>query len=178
MKLKTLLIGLFLIQFSFGQETTKSADTLLTPVVVKTQAEINAQRDQLKEAQKVQREKEKALKAEERARKAEERAQKKAQKAQERAKKAEEKAKKAEEKAQKNLEKANQEVLKIQNQIKKKQNELAREKNKYELKKNKSNFSAEDDLKFKGKFLKHEQKLNDLNAKLIKAQEKVRKYSR
>ncbi len=67
--------------------------------------------------------------------------------------------------------------MKIETQIKKKENELAREQNKYNVKKAKGNLSPNDDAKYKGKILKKEQEVNDLNLKLIKAQGKVNKYS-
>lgn len=178
MKFYTFVIGLFLMQISFAQETTTVKDTL-NPVlpVTKTEAELKAEKEKLKAEQKAQKEKEKALKAEEKAKKQAEKAEQQAKKAEEKARKAEEKAKKTAQKNKQNLAKAKQEVLKIETQIKKKENELAREQNKYNMKVAKGSLSPNDEAKYKGKILKKQQDINNLQLKLIKAQGKVNKYS-
>ena len=164
MKLHTLTLfaGLFVAQVSFAQvdEMGTMTDTT-TPVVApapveatqaQSQAELKAQKEQLKAQQKLQKEQEKAVKAE--------------QKAAARAKKNQER-----------LSKANSEVSKIEAKITKAKTDLAKEQNKYNLKKAKGALSPQDDAKFKGRILNKEQKINSLNLDLIKAKEKVNKYS-
>jgi len=68
-------------------------------------------------------------------------------------------------------------VSKVEAKITKAKTDLAKEENKYNMKKAKGALSPQDDAKWKGKILNKQQKINQLNLELLKAQEKVNKYS-
>ena len=169
MKLRTITLfaGLFVAQVSLAQveEVGSVIDTTITAPVITTveqatsEAELKAQKEQLKAQQKLQKEQEKAIKAEERA-------------AKEKAK-----AEKAAQKKKENLSKANSEVSKVETKIAKAKANLAKEQSKFDMKKAKGTLSPQDEAKLKGKLLDKQQKINSLGLDLIKAKEKVNKYS-
>ena len=169
MKLRTITLfaGLFVAQVSLAQveEVGSVIDTTITAPVITTveqatsEAELKAQKEQLKAQQKLQKEQEKALRAEERA-------------AKEKAK-----AEKAAQKKKENLSKANREVSKVETKIAKAKADLAKEQSKFDMKKAKGTLSPQDEAKLKGKLLDKQQKINSLGLDLIKAKEKVNKYS-
>lgn len=169
MKLRTITLfaGLFVAQVSLAQveEVGSVIDTTITAPVITTveqatsEAELKAQKEQLKAQQKLQKEQEKAIKAEERA-------------AKEKAK-----AEKAAQKKKENLSKANSEVSKVETKIAKAKADLAKEQSKFDIKKAKGTLSPQDEAKLKGKLLNKQQKINSLGLDLIKAKEKVNKYS-
>ena len=169
MKLRTITLfaGLFVAQVSLAQveEVGSVIDTTITAPVITTvdqaasEAELKAQKEQLKAQQKLQKEQEKAIKAEERA-------------AKEKAK-----AEKAAQKKKENLSKANSEVSKVETKIAKAKADLAKEQSKFDIKKAKGTLSPQDEAKLKGKLLDKQQKINSLGLDLIKAKEKVNKYS-
>ena len=169
MKLRTITLfaGLFVAQVSLAQveEVGSVIDTTITAPVITTveqatsEAELKAQKEQLKAQQKLQKEQEKAIKAEERA-------------AKEKAK-----AEKAAQKKKENLSKANSEVSKVETKIAKAKADLAKEQSKFDMKKAKGTLSPQDEAKLKGKLLDKQQKINSLGLDLIKAKEKVNKYS-
>ena len=190
MKLQTLIAvfaGLLIAQVSFAQEvgTTTDTTTVPTPVDVKPEAvmptENTAQTEATLEAQK------KSLEAQEKAQKAQEKLAKeqaKAQKEQEKLAKEQAKAQKEQEKLakeqakkQERLSKANQEVSKLEAKIAKAQTALAKEQNNLTIKKAKGKLSPQDEAKLNGEILDRKQDINDLNFKLLKAKEKVNKYS-
>ena len=152
-----------------GTVTDTVSSTVILGSDVATQAQqeaaLKAEKEQLKAQQQAQKEQEKALKAEEKALKEKAKAEEKAKKEAEKAKKAEEKAKKEQEKA------------KVEAKITKAKNDLAKEQNKFDMKKAKGALSPQDEAKFKGKLLKKQQKINSLGLDLIKAKERVNKYS-
>mgnify|MGYP006972113839 CR=1 FL=1 len=169
MKLRTITLfaGLFVAQVSLAQveEVGSVIDTTITAPVITTveqatsEAELKTQKEQLKAQQKLQKEQEKAIKAEERA-------------AKEKAK-----AEKAAQKKKENLSKANREVSKVETKIAKAKADLAKEQSKFDMKKAKGTLSPQDEAKLKGKLLDKQQKINSLGLDLIKAKEKVNKYS-
>ena len=169
MKLRTITLfaGLFVAQVSLAQveEVGSVIDTTITAPVITTveqatsEAELKAQKEQLKAQQKLQKEQEKAIKAEERA-------------AKEKAK-----AEKAAQKKKENLSKANSEVSKVETKIAKAKADLAKEQSKFDMKKAKGTLSPQDEAKLKGKLLDKQQKINSLGLDLIKAKEKLNKYS-
>lgn len=169
MKLRTITLfaGLFVAQVSLAQveEVGSVIDTTITAPVITTveqatsEAELKTQKEQLKAQQKLQKEQEKAIKAEERA-------------AKEKAK-----AEKAAQKKKENLSKANSEVSKVETKIAKAKADLAKEQSKFDMKKAKGTLSPQDEAKLKGKLLDKQQKINSLGLDLIKAKEKVNKYS-
>lgn len=169
MKLRTITLfaGLFVAQVSLAQveEVGSVIDTTITAPVITTveqatsEAELKTQKEQLKAQQKLQKEQEKAIKAEERA-------------AKEKAK-----AEKAAQKKKENLSKANREVSKVETKIAKAKADLAKEQSKFDIKKAKGTLSPQDEAKLKGKLLDKQQKINSLGLDLIKAKEKVNKYS-
>ena len=169
MKLRTITLfaGLFVAQVSLAQveEVGSVIDTTITAPVITTveqatsEAELKTQKEQLKAQQKLQKEQEKAIKAEERA-------------AKEKAK-----AEKAAQKKKENLSKANREVSKVETKIAKAKADLAKEQSKFDMKKAKGTLSPQDEAKLKGKVLDKQQKINSLGLDLIKAKEKVNKYS-
>jgi hypothetical protein len=169
MKLRTITLfaGLFVAQVSLAQveEVGSVIDTTITAPVITTvdqaasEAELKAQKEQLKAQQKLQKEQEKALRAEEKA-------------AKEKAK-----AEKAAQKKKENLSKANSEVSKVETKIAKAKADLAKEQSKFDIKKAKGTLSPQDEAKLKGKLLDKQQKINSLGLDLIKAKEKVNKYS-
>ena len=169
MKLRTITLfaGLFVAQVSLAQveEVGSVIDTTITAPVITTvdqaasEAELKAQKEQLKAQQKLQKEQEKALRAEEKA-------------AKEKAK-----AEKAAQKKKENLSKANSEVSKVETKIAKAKADLAKEQSKFDMKKAKGTLSPQDEAKLKGKLLDKQQKINSLGLDLIKAKEKVNKYS-
>ena len=75
------------------------------------------------------------------------------------------------------LSKANSEVSKVEAKIAKAKADLAKEQSKFDMKKAKGTLSPQDEAKFKGKLLKKQQKINSLGLDLIKAKERVNKYS-
>ena len=169
MKLRTITLfaGLFVAQVSLAQveEVGSVIDTTITAPVITTveqatsEAELKTQKEQLKAQQKLQKEQEKAIKAEERAAKEKAKAEKEAQKKKE------------------NLSKANREVSKVETKIAKAKADLAKEQSKFDMKKAKGTLSPQDEAKLKGKLLDKQQKINSLGLDLIKAKEKVNKYS-
>ena len=169
MKLRTITLfaGLFVAQVSLAQveEVGSVIDTTITAPVITTvdqaasEAELKAQKEQLKAQQKLQKEQEKALRAEEKAAKEKAKAEKEAQKKKE------------------NLSKANSEVSKVETKIAKAKADLAKEQSKFDMKKAKGTLSPQDEAKLKGKLLDKQQKINSLGLDLIKAKEKVNKYS-
>lgn len=169
MKLRTITLfaGLFVAQVSLAQveEVGSVIDTTITAPVITTvdqaasEAELKAQKEQLKAQQKLQKEQEKALRAEEKAAKEKAKAEKEAQKKKE------------------NLSKANSEVSKVETKIAKAKADLAKEQSKFDIKKAKGTLSPQDEAKLKGKLLDKQQKINSLGLDLIKAKEKVNKYS-
>ena len=169
MKLRTITLfaGLFVAQVSLAQveEVGSVIDTTITAPVITTvdqaasEAELKAQKEQLKAQQKLQKEQEKALRAEEKAAKEKAKAEKEAQKKKE------------------NLSKANSEVSKVETKIAKAKADLAKEQSKFDIKKAKGTLSPQDEAKLKGKLLNKQQKINSLGLDLIKAKEKVNKYS-
>ena len=169
MKLRTITLfaGLLVAQVSLAQveEVGSVIDTTITAPVITTveqatsEAELKTQKEQLKAQQKLQKEQEKAIKAEERA-------------AKEKAK-----AEKAAQKKKENLSKANSEVSKVETKIAKAKADLAKEQSKFDMKKAKGTLSPQDEAKLKGKLLDKQQKINSLGLDLIKAKEKVNKYS-
>ena len=169
MKLRTITLfaGLFVAQVSLAQveEVGSVIDTTITAPVITTveqatsEAELKTQKEQLKAEQKLQKEQEKAIKAEEKA-------------AKERAK-----AEKAALKRKEQLSKANSEVSKVEAKIAKAKGDLAKEQSKFDIKKAKGSLSPQDEAKLKGKVLNKQQKINSLGLDLIKAKEKVNKYS-
>ena len=169
MKLRTITLfaGLFVAQVSLAQveEVGSVIDTTITAPVITTveqatsEAELKTQKEQLKAEQKLQKEQEKAIKAEEKA-------------AKERAK-----AEKAALKRKEQLSKANSEVSKVEAKIAKAKGDLAKEQSKFDIKKAKGSLSPQDEAKLKGKLLNKQQKINSLGLDLIKAKEKVNKYS-
>lgn len=169
MKLRTITLfaGLFVAQVSLAQveEVGSVIDTTITAPVITTveqatsEAELKTQKEQLKAEQKLQKEQEKAIKAEEKAAKEKAKAEKQAQK------------------KKQQLSKANSEVAKVEAKITKAKNDLAKEQNKFDMKKAKGALSPQDEAKFKGKLLKKQQKINSLGLDLIKAKERVNKYS-
>ena len=169
MKLRTITLfaGLFVAQVSLAQveEVGSVIDTTITAPVITTveqatsEAELKTQKEQLKAQQKLQKEQEKAIKAEEKA-------------AKERAK-----AEKAALKRKEQLSKANSEVSKVEAKIAKAKADLAKEQSKFDIKKAKGTLSPQDEAKLKGKLLDKQQKINSLGLDLIKAKEKVNKYS-
>lgn len=181
MKLRTITLfaGLLVAQVSLAQVDEMGTMTDTTVPVVTTvdqttsEAELKAQKEQLKAQQKLQKEQEKALKAEQKAAKEAEKAQKEREKIAKEQAKAEARAKKNQER----LVKAKSEVSKVEAKITKAKTDLAKEENKYNSKKAKGALSPQDDAKWKGKILNKQQKINDLNLDLIKAKEKVNKYS-
>ena len=167
MKLRTITLfaGLLVAQVSLAQvdEMGTMTDTTI-PVVTNveqttSEADLKTQKEQLKAQQKLQKEQEKAIKAEERA-------------AKEKAK-----AEKAAQKKKENLSKANREVSKVETKIAKAKADLAKEQSKFDMKKAKGTLSPQDEAKLKGKLLDKQQKINSLGLDLIKAKEKVNKYS-
>ena len=167
MKLRTITLfaGLLVAQVSLAQvdEMGTMTDTTI-PVVTNveqttSEADLKTQKEQLKAQQKLQKEQEKALKAEEKAAKEKEKAEKEAQKKKE------------------NLNKANSEVAKVETKIAKAKTDLAKEQSKFDMKKAKGTLSPQDEAKLKGKLLDKQQKINSLGLDLIKAKEKVNKYS-
>ena len=187
MKLRTITLfaGLFVAQVSLAQveEVGSVIDTTITAPVITTvdqaasEAELKAQKEQLKAQQKLQKEQEKALRAEEKAAKEKAKAEKKAKKEQEKAEKAKAKAEKEAQKKKRQLSKANSEVAKVEAKIVKAKTDLAKEQNKFDMKKAKGALSPQDEAKFKGKLLEKQQKINSLGLDLIKAKERVNKYS-
>ena len=169
MKLRTITLfaGLLVAQVSLAQveEVGSVIDTTITAPVITTveqatsEAELKTQKEQLKAQQKLQKEQEKAIKAEERAAKEKAKAEKEAQKKKE------------------NLSKANSEVSKVETKIAKAKADLAKEQSKFDMKKAKGTLSPQDEAKLKGKLLEKQQKINSLGLDLIKAKEKVNKYS-
>ena len=169
MKLRTITLfaGLLVAQVSLAQveEVGSVIDTTITAPVITTveqatsKTELKTQKEQLKAQQKLQKEQEKAIKAEERA-------------AKEKAK-----AEKAAQKKKENLSKANSEVSKVETKIAKAKADLAKEQSKFDMKKAKGTLSPQDEAKLKGKLLDKQQKINSLGLDLIKAKEKVNKYS-
>ena len=75
------------------------------------------------------------------------------------------------------MSKANSQVAKVEAKIAKAKTDLAKEQNKFDMKKAKGALSPQDEAKFKGKLLKKQQKINSLGLDLIKAKERVNKYS-
>ena len=61
--------------------------------------------------------------------------------------------------------------------IAKAKGDLAKEQSKFDIKKAKGSLSPKDEAKLKGKLLNKQQKINSLGIDLIKAKEKVNKYS-
>nr|WP_314288216.1 hypothetical protein [uncultured Capnocytophaga sp.] len=196
MKLRNIVLfsGLLIAQVSFAQveEVGTMTDTtvpvvenpIVAPTEVQSEAELKNQKELLKAQQREQKAQEKALKAEEKAAKEKAKAEKEAQKAQEKAKKAEEKAAKEKAKAEKEaqkkkerLSKANSEVAKVEAKIAKAKTDLAKEQSKFDIKKAKGTLSPQDEAKLKSKLLNKQQKINSLGLDLIKAKEKVNKYS-
>ena len=160
MKLRTITLfaGLLVAQVSLAQvdEMGTMTDTTI-PVVTNveqttSEADLKTQKEQLKAQQKLQKEQEKAEKAKA---KAEKEAQKKKE----------------------NLNKANSEVAKVETKIAKAKTDLAKEQSKFDMKKAKGTLSPQDEAKLKGKLLDKQQKINSLGLDLIKAKEKVNKYS-
>ena len=164
-----------------GTVTDTVSSTVILGSDVATQAQqeaaLKAEKEQLKAQQQAQKEQEKALKAEEKAAKEKAKAEKKAKKEQEKAEKAKAKAEKEAQKKKQQLSKANSEVAKVEAKITKAKTDLAKEQNKFDMKKAKGALSPQDEAKFKGKLLKKQQKINSLGLDLIKAKERVNKYS-
>ena len=75
------------------------------------------------------------------------------------------------------MSKANREVSKVETKIAKAKADLAKEQSKFDMKKAKGTLSPQDEAKLKGKLLDKQQKINSLGLDLIKAKEKVNKYS-
>ena len=185
----TFIAAAFAAQFATAQVETGTLTDTTAPIITEaTQAQqeaaLKAEKERLKAEQQLQKEQEKALKAQEKAAKEKAKAEKAARKAEEKARKEQERAAKekakAEKVAQKNRErlaKANSQVSKVEAKITKAKNDLAQEENKFNIKKAKGALSPQDEAKLKGKILKRQQKINDLQLDLVKAKERVTKYS-
>ena len=78
-------------------------------------------------------------------------------------------------KAQQKLQKEQEKAIKAE--IAKAKADLAKDQSNFDMKKAKGTLSPQDEAKLKGKLLDKQQKINSLGLDLIKAKEKVNKYS-
>ena len=153
-------------------------DTVSSTVILGSDMATQAQQEAALKAEKAQlKDQEKDLKAQEKAIKEKAKQEEAAKKAEEKAAKEKAKAEKQAQKKKQQLSKANSEVAKVEAKITKAKNDLAKEQNKFDMKKAKGALSPQDEAKFKGKLLKKQQKINSLGLDLIKAKERVNKYS-
>lgn len=160
-----LLITLFTLQFGYSQSQTKIDSIKIV------QAKLDAEAKILKAEKEYEKNQQKELeKAEKEAKKAE-KEQKEAAKKQ---KEAEKELKNAEKEREK-IDNATKDVARTESNLKKAKADLNDEKKKYEKKKLKGKLSPEDDIKYREKLLKKENKINKLGLELEKDRKKVSK---